>query len=82
MENPKMKCSEEKLMNDLVELYSYYFKRSVENNRKDLRSDSQFYELGKDDGAVEALGAVMLQVFGGKAMYEIWNKAMVWANKE
>lgn len=80
MGNLKMKCTEEKMMNDLIELYTYYFKRAAEEDRKAARNENQIYEIGKNDGAVEALGAIMLQVFGGKAMYEIWKKTMEWVN--
>ena len=77
-----MKCTEEKLMNDLVETYSYHFKRAVELGRGDSKNAQHAYELGKEDGAVEALGTIMLQVFGGKVFYEIWQKTMKWANEE
>lgn len=77
----KMKCTEEKLMNDLVEVYTYHYKRAVEMDRGDSQNANHAYELGKEDGAVEALSAIMLQVFGGKAFYEIWTKTMEWATK-
>lgn len=77
-----MNCTEDKLKNDLVELYTYYFKRSAQMSRGDSQNANHAYEVGKNDGAVEALGAIMLQVFGGKMLYEIWQKTMEWANKE
>ena len=75
-----MNCTEDKLKNDLVELYTYYFKRSAQARHGN--TPLLAYETGKNDGAVEALGAIMLQVFGGRRMYEIWQKTMEWANKE
>ena len=79
-----MKITDEKLKNDLVEMYTYYFKRSVEESEgRDLLSEvtpEQAWNIGKCDGAVEALGAIMLQIFGGQMMFEIWQKTMKWAN--
>ena len=71
--------NEEKLKNDLVEVYTYNFKKATESNRES-KDPEVSYQIGKYDGAVEAMEAIMLQVFGGQAMYEIWQKTLEWAN--
>lgn len=78
----KMKCTEAELMNMLVECYTYYFKRVADGERNLAEDDVPGYALAKDEGNLEALGAIMLQVFGGKKYYEIWEKTMEWANQE
>lgn len=74
----EMKCTEEELMNSLVECYTYWLKKAVDYMPDD---DSESpYEAAQAIGATEALQAIMLQVFGGKTFYEIWEKTMTWAN--
>lgn len=34
------------------------------------------YQAGRADGAVDALGAVLLQVIGSRRMFGLWQKAM------
>lgn len=76
-----MKITEEKLKDDLIQIYTYHFKQAVDKDElRDSKNPEEAYEIGKHDGAVEAIEAVMLQVFGGKQLFEIWQKTMRWAN--
>jgi len=77
-----MKCSEEKLMEDLERLYSFYYKKAAASHGKQLVSIDKAYQAGKGDGAVEALGAVMVDVFGSKAFYDIWKKNRLQADMD
>ena len=82
-----MKITEEQLKNILTELYTYYFKKSRDfyNCRPDGETIEQLtpakaYEIGTHNGATEAIGAVMLQVFGGKEYGEIWEMTLKWCD--
>ena len=76
-----MKITEEKLKNALIEVYSYHFKKAVDNDDlRDSKNPEDAYQIGKHDGAVEAIEVIMLQIFGGQMMFEIWQKTMKWAN--
>lgn len=76
-----MKIKEDELKNTLIEVYSYHFKQAVDNDGlRDSKNPEDAYQIGKHDGAVEAMEAIMLQVFGGKQLFEIWQKTMEWAN--
>lgn len=72
-----MKITEEKLKNSMVEMYTYYFRQA---RLMHMQDEADQYEAGKADGAVDALGAIMLQVFGGKDFYKIWTMAIAWAD--
>lgn len=77
----EMKCTPETLMSSLLEVYSYHYKRAYDANRTETKDPDQCYMNGKDYGAVEAIEAIMLQVFGGAAMYKIWQDTMDWAGR-
>ena len=66
-----MKISEEQLKQSLEELYGYYFNVAREGANKPDDGELSFEEL-KAFGAVDAIGAVYLQCFGGKAMMSLW----------
>ena len=66
-----MQCKEQDLLRDLVEAYSYYYKIAQTEGPDGTRAE----------GAVEALSAIMLKVFGGPAFYKIWESTMEWASK-
>ena len=74
-----MKITEEKLIEMLKELHEYYWKVGRKLHASGSGSPDHVYETGKADGASEAVNAILLQVIGGEAMYEIlekdWNKA-------
>ena len=66
-----MKISEEQLKAQLEELYSYYFKMAKRAANK-LDSEKLTAEEIRAVGAVDAVGAIYLFAFGGKAMMELW----------
>ena len=96
-EGYEMKCSEQELISNLIEMYTYYFKeanqlhekffdeRVEEAETKDEEDINAYeinsYRLGKADGAVETLSEILLSVLGGGNMYDIWHKTMMWVNK-
>lgn len=55
------------LKEDLEELYGWYFKQARSRNGDE-------YHTGKCDGAVEALGAIYLGLYGGKEMMKLWER--------
>lgn len=77
----KMKCTPELLMQSLIEIYTYHYKKACDKEMRNATDAETCYQVGKHDGAVEAIGAVMLAVFGGKMTYSIWQKAMKWAQE-
>lgn len=77
-----MKIKENELKNVLIEVYSYHFRQAIVKDRlRDSDNPDDAYEIGKHDGAVQAMEAIMLQVFGGEQLFEIWQKTMKWATK-
>lgn len=72
------KCSDTELIESLVELYSYNFKKSHDADRE---NQDEFYNIGRTDGAVDALSAVLLKVLGGREMYNLWQRVIDWADK-
>lgn len=71
-----IKCSADEVFNNLVEMYTYNFKLAV-----DLSRDSEIndYNIGKADGAVEVLSALLLSMVGGGQMFDIWQSTLRWA---
>lgn len=72
------KCSDTELIESLVELYSYNFKKSHDADRE---NKDEFYNIGRTDGAVDVLSAVLLKVLGGREMYNLWMRVIDWADK-
>jgi hypothetical protein len=68
-----MRFTEEELKQNLEEMYSYYLKLAQEAERKPEDAEL-FVEEAKAFGAVDAIGAIYLFCFGGKAMMELWLK--------
>ena len=66
-----MRFTEEELKHNLEEMYSYYFKLAQEAESKPEGAELSFDEE-KAFGAVDAIGAIYLFCFGGKAMMELW----------
>lgn len=66
-----MRISEEKLKETLEGLYSYYFKVSKTAASRPEGDDLTYEEI-KSLGAVDVIGAVYLQCFGGEAMTKLW----------
>lgn len=58
----------------MEELYKYYFFRR--RFYTDSVSEEAEYEVGKADGALEAISALYLDKFGGKAMMNLWLKTL------
>ena len=73
------KCSVEEVLNNLIEMYTYHFKLAAEADRDDPKKD---YEVGRADGAMEAIQAILLAVVGGGQMYDIWQSTLKWVHSE
>lgn len=59
--------TEEALVNGIVEMYVYYF-----NKCRDFGELSEAPDYYAAVGASNAVGAIALQVLGGKQMFELW----------
>lgn len=57
------------LKQQIEELYIWYFTQA--RNRA-----ADEYHLGKYDGAVEALGAIYLGLYGGREMMRLWQRGL------
>jgi len=53
----------------LIESYQFYFRHRGDRGHATVDG---IYWTGKCDGAVEALGAIYLAVFGGEKMMDLW----------
>lgn len=62
-----MKITEKELIDGIVALYVYYF-----NQCRELGRDSEAPDYYAAVGASNAIGAIALQVLGGKQMFELW----------
>lgn len=78
----EMQCTPEYLMQSLIEVYTYHFKQASDKEKRNAKDPETCYQVGKHDGAVEAIGAIMLPVFGGAMMYQIWEKTKEWATEK
>lgn len=83
-----VKCSEDEIVNTLVELYTYRFKeaRDIDATIDDDMDISEIdpekaFELGMAQGAVDALSNVLLAVLGGGQMFDIWQSTISWLDK-
>ena len=85
-EGYEMKCTEQELINNLIEMYTYHFKQAREIQDKmvdeEFISEDDLYNLGKENGAIDAVSAIMLSVIGGGDMYDIWIKTLDWLDNE
>lgn len=77
-----MRITEGKLKNDLVEAYTFYFRQARRFYDQEEMTEEEQYRCAKADGAVEALGAIMLQVFGGKEFGKIWEMTLNWLDAQ
>lgn len=76
-ENIEMKCSENELIDALVELYTFNYKLSQKADRETLDA-AQTYQVGTYDGAVTALGAILLKVVGGHQYLDMLERIGEW----
>ena len=84
----KVKCTDQELIQDLIELYTYWYKIANETHKEfvdkfdnDELEASDSYYIGQADGALEALSEIMLTVLGGGVTYDVWQKTMEWINR-
>lgn len=59
------------LKDNLEDMYKYYFKQ-----RRSLDDEKEHYAVGKCDGAVDAIGAIYLSIYGGEALYRLWQTTL------
>ena len=77
------------LKKELEELYIYYFgegrKQTEKNEDKDFElteRDTDFYMEGKFSGALDAVSAIYLSLFGGKETMQLWHRALAKFEKD
>lgn len=70
-----MKITEKQLIETLKELHDYYWNLGKKFYASDSQSATHAYKAGKADGALEAVDAILLQVIGGKEMFEVLAKS-------
>ena len=80
-ENLQMKRSVPELMNDLVDMYKYHFEEACNEDLRNSEDVNDIYEVGKHDGAVEAIGSLIKSVFGSKGQ-ELLDKKVTNKHKE
>lgn len=76
-----MKVTETDLEKMLIEAYEYTFRKSRDAFREEdddmreyTKEENKAYQLGKINGEHEAFSSILLQVIGGKRLYELWTK--------
>ena len=74
MSNKLKAFTREQLAQDILEMYQYYFQEARTHHAEEQVSDDYLrgWAAGKADGGAEAMGALMLQVYGGKKLFELW----------
>lgn len=87
-----MKVEEKKLKKDLEEMYRWTFKESrkrllqygtdEEKTDEQEKYENEIYLAGKYEGMNEAVHAIMLELYGGKYCYDIWQSVMEEAERE
>ena len=80
-ENLQMKRSVPELMNDLVDMYKYHYEEACNEDLRNSEDANDIYEVGKHDGAVEAIGSLIKSVFGSKGQ-ELLDKKVTNKHKE
>lgn len=68
-----IKPTMEEAKRTMEEMYAYYM-RQGRNIPKESADTESVYSCGKYQGGAEALGALYLWLFGGKAMYKLWEE--------
>lgn len=69
-----MRMSKEQLKSHLAECYKYHLKKSMALRMDKSVSTEDAYELGKHDGALNMVGAIMLLCFGGEETFNLWQE--------
>ena len=71
-----MKINEKQLEDYLLNLYKYHMQRYFALHKDyAVHNWEPDYELGQHDGAVSAVGAIMLLCFGGEKTFNLWQAA-------
>lgn len=72
----------QELKETLEEMYRFHF---VAARKMDDMSEpdtaEEIYECGKVNGVLNAIGAIYLSLYGGKAMYDLWQDCLKEADK-
>lgn len=87
-----MKVDEKKLKQDLEELYRWTWKEGkkrleqidVDEEKTDEQEEyeNEIYLAGKYHGMNEAISTIMLEMYGGKYCYELWQSMIEEIYKE
>jgi len=75
-----MRINELQLKQHLTDSYQYHFLKAKELHEADeVTTIQQAYDLGRHDGAMNMVGAILLLCFGGKETFDIWQLVRSWA---
>ena len=78
----KMKCSEQKAIEAVVEIFTHYYmlacksRAEYDNGNKEALKDFEKYDLVNKSAC-----AILLQMVGGRQMYAILMKTQEWASR-
>ena len=77
-------CSDQDIISSLVELYSFNYKKLVRLKRNILLGNTKGADVlwAQYVGALDVLQAMLLEVVGPRATFEICEKVAEWAAKE
>lgn len=70
-----MNCSEDYLVAQLKQMHEYHWKRAKElEAEKEKGRPYSSYEMGRENGSLDTVDAILLAVIGGREMYKILEK--------
>lgn len=69
-----MRLSEKQLKTHLIDSYKYHLKKSMALRMDKTAPIEDAYELGRHDGALNMVGAIMLLCFGGEETFNLWDE--------
>ena len=67
--------TKDEIKQQIEEMYRYYM--STARKLYSLpEGEADDYEIGRATGAIEAISAIYLMMFGGQSMYELWQECI------
>ena len=74
---------EKEIRKNLVEKYMYYFKQARKLREAGAPEEKNWeYETAKADGAVAAVAAIFLNMYGAREAYNLWQVAQAACDHE
>lgn len=66
----------------LEELYLFHFVKARElDDMPEPHTAEDIYKRGKENGVLDAIGTIYLALYGGKALYDLWQNCLREADK-